>query len=77
MNRLYKHLKKFKYKIERGIKDLLDLGLIKKSLSPFASSMVLVKKKDGMLSMCINYRGLNKKTINNRYPIPIFDELID
>ena len=77
MNHLYKHPKKFKDEIERAIKELLYLGLIIPSLSPFASSMVLVKKKDGMLRMCINYRGLNKKTINNQYPIPIFDELID
>ena len=59
------------------MKELLKLGYIKPSSSPFASSVVLVKKKDGTLRMCIDYGALNKKTINNRYPIPMIDELMD
>ena len=47
------------------------------SSSPFASSVVLVKKKDGTLLMCVDYRALNKKTIKNRYPILRIDELMD
>eukprot|EP00253_Pinus_taeda_P020803 PITA_20803 len=39
--------------------------------------MVLVKKKDNTLRMCIDYRGLNKKTLKNKYPIPKIDELMD
>jgi hypothetical protein len=73
----YRHLKKFKEKIEKAIKDLLEMGYIRPSASPFASSMVLVKKKDGMMQMCIDYRALNKKTIKNWYLIPRIDELID
>ncbi len=73
----YHHPKKHKDEIEKVIKDLLEMGHIRPSKSPFASAVVLVKKKDGTMHMCIDYRTLNKKTIKNRYPIPRIDELID
>jgi hypothetical protein len=73
----YKHPKKYKDEIEKAIKGLLDMGHIRPSSSPFASSVVLVKKKDGTMRICINFRALNKKTIKNRYPIPRIDELLD
>jgi hypothetical protein len=53
------------------------MGYIRPSSSPFASSIVLVKKKDGTMRMCIDYRALNKKTIKNRYLVPRIDELLD
>jgi hypothetical protein len=43
------------------------MGHIRPSSSPFASLVVLVKKKDGTICMCIDYRALNKKTIKNLY----------
>jgi hypothetical protein len=73
----YRHTKKYKYEIENAIKELLDMGHIRPSSSPFASSVVLVKKKDGTMRMCIDFRALNKKTIKNRYPIPRIDKLLD
>lgn len=73
----YRHPKRLKDEIEKTIKELLEMGHIRLSKSPFASSVVLVKKKDGSLRMCIDYRVLNKRTIKNRYPIPRIDELID
>lgn len=73
----YHHSKVFKDEIEKTIKVLLDMGFITSSSSPFASLVVLVKKKDGTLYMCIGYSVLNKKTIKNRYPIPHIDELLD
>jgi hypothetical protein len=73
----YKHPKKFKDEIEKSIKELLEMGHIRPSSSPFASSVVLVKKKDGTMRMCIDYRALNKKMIKNRYPISRIDELLD
>jgi hypothetical protein len=73
----YRHPKKYKDNIEKFIKDLLDMGHIIPSSSPFASSVVLVKKKDGTMRMCIEFRALNKKTIKKKYPIPRIDELLD
>jgi hypothetical protein len=67
----------YKDEIEKTIRELLKMGHTRPSSSPFASSVVLVKKKDGTLRMCINYQALNKKTIKNRYPIPRIDELVD
>ena len=73
----YRHLKAYRNEIERAIHELLAPGHIHPSTSPFASSVVLVKKKDGTLRICIDYWALNKKTIKNRYPIPWIDELMD
>eukprot|EP00253_Pinus_taeda_P036703 PITA_36703 len=72
-----RHPKAYKDEIVRGIKELLALGHIRPCSSPFTSSVVLVKKKDGTLRMCIDYRALNKKTMKNRHPIPRIDELMD
>ena len=73
----YRNPQKYKDEIEKAIQELLAMGHIQPSSSPFASSVVLVKKKDGTMRMCIDHRALNKKTIKNRYPIPRVDELID
>jgi len=72
----YRHPKVYKDEIERTIKELLDMGFIRPSSSPFTSLVVLVEKKDGTMRMCIDYRLLNKKMIKNRYPIPRVDDLI-
>ena len=73
----YRHPKRLKDEIEKTIKELLAMGYIRPSKSPSASLVVLVKKKDGTLCMCIDYRILNKRKIKNIYPIPRIDELID
>ena len=39
--------------------------------------MLFVKKKDGTLRLCIDYRGLNQATIKNKYPLPLIEELFD
>ncbi|MDM1593510.1 hypothetical protein [Escherichia coli] len=66
-------------KVAKQVQDLLAMGLIQPPQSPFASPVLLVKKKDGSFRMCIDYRDLNKvtTTIKNRYPIPRIDDLID
>ena len=52
------------------LKDLLHKGFIRPSISPWGAPVLFVKKKDGSLRMCIDYRQLNKVTIKNKYPIP-------
>ena len=66
----YRHPKRLKDEIEKTIKELLAMRHIRPSKPPLTSFVVLVKKKDGTIRMCIDYRVLNKKTIKNRYPIP-------
>jgi hypothetical protein len=73
----YMHPNKFKDEIEKAIKELLEMGHIRPSSIPFASSVVLVRKKDGTMRMCNDYRTLNKKTIKNRYPTKRIDKLLD
>ena len=63
--------------VERQLADYLSKGFIRPSSSPWASPILLVKKKDGSMRLCIDYRGLNSVTIKNKYPLPRVDELFD
>ncbi|GKD80508.1 reverse transcriptase, partial [Tanacetum coccineum] len=75
--RPYRHPPTQKDAIESMVKELLEAGVIKKSHSPFASPIVMVKKKDNSWRMCVDYRQLNKQTVKDKFPIPIIEELID
>ena len=59
------------------LQDLLDKGFIRPSTSPWGAPVLFVKKKDGSLRMCVDYRQLNKVTIKNKYPLPRIDDLFD
>nr|GEX39910.1 transposon Ty3-G Gag-Pol polyprotein [Tanacetum cinerariifolium] len=59
------------------LQELSDKGFIRPSSSPWGALVSLVKKKDGSLWMCINYRELNKLTVKNRYPLPRINNLFD
>ncbi|GJZ69016.1 putative reverse transcriptase domain-containing protein, partial [Tanacetum coccineum] len=59
------------------LQELSDKGFIRPSSSPWGTLVLFVKKKDGYFRMCIDYRELNKLTVNNRYPLPRIDDLFD
>jgi hypothetical protein len=59
------------------LQELLDKGYIRPSSSPWGSPALFVKKKDGSLRMCVDYRPLNAVAIKNKYPLPRLDVLFD
>ncbi|GKB81101.1 putative reverse transcriptase domain-containing protein, partial [Tanacetum coccineum] len=59
------------------LQELLERGFIRPSVSPWGAPVLFVKKKDGSMRLCIDYRELNKITIRNRYPLPRIDDLFD
>nr|GFD10970.1 putative reverse transcriptase domain-containing protein [Tanacetum cinerariifolium] len=59
------------------LKELQEKGFIRPSHSPWGAPILFVKKKDGALRMCIDYKELNKLTIKNRYPLPRIGDLFD
>ena len=59
-----------------AISDLLDKGVISKSKSPYASPVVLVKKKDKTLRVCVDFRKLNARTVKDSDPIPRISETL-
>ncbi|WRX25294.1 Reverse transcriptase domain - like 10 [Theobroma cacao] len=59
------------------LQELVDKGFIRPSISPWVAPVLFVKKKDGTLWLCIDYRQLNRMTIKNKYPLPRIDDLFD
>ncbi|RVW28572.1 Transposon Ty3-I Gag-Pol polyprotein [Vitis vinifera] len=59
------------------LQELLDKGFIRPSVSPWGAPVLFVKKKDGSMRLCIDYRELNKVTVRNKYPLPRIDDLFD
>ncbi|RDD35996.1 Retrovirus-related Pol polyprotein from transposon 17.6 [Trichoplax sp. H2] len=60
-----------------AVSDMLRLGVIRASTSPWASPVILVKKPDGTYRPCIDYRKLNAVTKINAYPLPRIDDILD
>jgi hypothetical protein len=75
--RPYRYSPKQKNEIERQVDEMLKSGLIIPSLSPYASPILLVKKKDNSWRFCVDYWKLNNATIKNKFPLPIIDEFLD
>eukprot|EP00775_Hariotina_reticulata_P010619 gene10619-10777_t len=67
-----------KYKeVKRHVQEMLDLGIIRPSNSPWAAPVHLVPKKDGSTRLVVNYRGINAVTRKDAYPIPRMDDLLN
>lgn len=63
--------------VRNHLRQLLDQGIIKESASPWASGVVLVRKKDGKLRFCVDYRKLNERTVKDSHAIPRLEEITD
>ncbi|KAL0536903.1 hypothetical protein IC582_025866 [Cucumis melo] len=63
--------------LKMQLQEHVDKGYIRPSVSPWGAPVLFVKKKDGTLRLCIDYRQLNKVTICNKYPLPRIDDIFD
>ncbi|KAL7868535.1 hypothetical protein SRHO_G00099190 [Serrasalmus rhombeus] len=74
----HRHIPPSDYELVKAhIDQLLEAQVVRESSSPYASPIVLVKKKDGSLRMCVDYRLLNSKTRKDAFPLPRIDESLD
>ena len=59
------------------LQEMLDKSFVRPSVSPWGAPVLFVKKKDGTLRLCIDYRELNRVTVKDKYPLPRIDDLFD
>ena len=63
--------------VKEHLKQLLGCGIIRRSFSPWASPVVIARKSDGSLRMCVDYRMLNQRTVNDAYALPRTEDIFD
>ena len=63
--------------LKKLLEELQQIDSIRPSSSPWGAPVLFVKKKDGSMRLCVNYRALNEVTIKNKYPLPRIDDLFD
>ncbi|KAL0412289.1 UNVERIFIED_CONTAM: Transposon Ty3-G Gag-Pol polyprotein [Sesamum latifolium] len=63
--------------LKKQIEELLEKEFIRPSTSPWGAPVLFVKKKDGSMRLCVDYRQLNRVTVKNKYPLPRIDDLLD
>ena len=63
--------------LKMQMQELLDKGFIRPSASPWEVRVLFVRKKDGSLRLCIDYRQLNQVMIKDKYPLPRTDDWFD
>ena len=63
--------------VRKHLNEMLEIGAIQKSNSPWASAVVLVRKKDGSLRFCIDLRKLNARTVKDAYSLPRIEDSLD
>ena len=73
----YRMSKKENEEMRKQLSELETKQFIRSSSSPWGASAIFVKKSDGTLRLCVDYRKLNDLTIKNKYPLPRIDDLFD
>jgi hypothetical protein len=76
-HRLNRLLLAKRVELNRQLKDAMEVGLIRPNYSEFDSPILFVRKFDGSLRLCIDYRGLSEVTRKDAYPLPRVDDTLD
>lgn len=63
-------------KVRGMVGEMLEAGIVRESVSEYASPIILVRKKDGNQRLCVDYRLLNSVTVKERYPMPVIEDEI-
>ena len=71
------HVRRVPFAVRREVAKMQREGVIRPSGSPWTSAIVLVRKKDGTLRICVDYRHLNSVTKLDTFPLPRIDDLLD